>query len=80
MVALTPARDNFNEKCVLAIVASRALSAVDSNPAMIDIYFSRTEEIEVDPQQEWVMVEAKQGYYEAARHTLRALQKLSQER
>ncbi|EEH42576.2 uncharacterized protein PADG_07396 [Paracoccidioides brasiliensis Pb18] len=33
----------------------------------------------VDPQKEFVMVEAKSGYYEAARHTLAALQKMARD-
>ena len=80
MVALTPAKDNFRAKCIIAIVAARPLSGVEDTPPQIDIYFSKPEEIEIDPQQEFTMIEAKSGYYEAARHTLRALQKLSAER
>ncbi|KAJ5378802.1 ATP binding protein [Penicillium cosmopolitanum] len=38
-----------------------------------------TEDIKFDPQQEWIMVQARSGYYEAHRHTMKALQKLSQE-
>ena len=80
MIALSPVSDNFQTKCVIAIVAARPLSGVQSTPSEIDIYFSRAEEIEIDPQQEWVMLEAKQGYYEAARYTLKALQMLRAER
>jgi helicase required for RNAi-mediated heterochromatin assembly 1 len=80
MVALTPARDNFRNICITAIVAARPLAGAEADPPEIDIYFNSAEEIEIDPQQEWTMIEAKQGYFESARHTLRALQKLSTER
>ena len=80
MVALTPAEDMFNEVCRVAVVAARPLVGVSQNPPEIDIFFAEPDEIEIDPQQEWVMVEARTGYFEAYRHTLLSLQKLSQER
>lgn len=80
MVALTPSDDNFQTKCIIAIVAARPLENVKSTPSMIDIYFPRPEETEIDPQQQFVMIEARSGYYEGSRHTLKALQKLHQER
>ena len=79
-MALTPAKDKFKTICIVAIVAARPLSGVEDTPPQIDIYFSRSEDIEIDPQVEWTMVEAKQGYFEANRHVLRALQKLSHEK
>jgi helicase required for RNAi-mediated heterochromatin assembly 1 len=80
MVALTPSNDNFRKKCIIAIVAARPLDNVKATPSLVDIYFARTKEIELDPQQEWIMIEARSGYYEGSRHTLKALQKLHRER
>ncbi|KAL5359433.1 P-loop containing nucleoside triphosphate hydrolase protein [Aspergillus floccosus] len=80
VVALSPAADAFQTKCVLAIVAARPLETVQRQPPMIDIYFSRPEDAAFDPHQEWIMVEAKTGYYEASRHTMSALQKMSREK
>ena len=80
IVALTPVKDKFVTKCIVAIVAARPLAGVEATPPGIDIYFTTPEEIEIDPQQEWTMVEAKQGYYEASRHTMKGLQKLSHEK
>ena len=80
LVALTPANDMFGTICRVAVVAARPLARVEQNPPEIDIYFATYDEIEVDPQQEWVMVEARTGYFEAYRHTLRGLQKLAGER
>jgi len=64
---------------VVAVVAARPLQGVQSTPCEIDIYFAHAEDFEIDPQQEWLMIEAKTGYYESYRHTLRAVQKLSKE-
>jgi helicase required for RNAi-mediated heterochromatin assembly 1 len=80
MVALTPSKDNFQKKCVIAIVAARPLDNVKKTPSQIDIFFARPAETEIDPQQQFVMVEARSGYFEGSRHTLKALQKLHQER
>lgn len=80
MVALSPASDMFQTRCKVAVVAARPLSGVQQSPAEIDLYFATPEEIEMDPQVEWVMVEARTGYFEAHRHTLMALQKLMREK
>lgn len=81
IVALIRAKDKLTNLngLVVAVVAARPLAGVLAEPPEIDIYFSSPEAVQIDPQEEWLMIEAKQGYYEAYRHTLRALQKLSQE-
>ena len=63
-----------------AIVAARPLAGVLNQPPEIDIYFARPEDVQIDPQEEWLMIEAKQGYFEAYRHTLQALKKLQREK
>jgi helicase required for RNAi-mediated heterochromatin assembly 1 len=80
MIALTPSNDNFKTKCIIGIVAARPLDNVKATPSMVDIFFARPDEVEVDPQQEFMMIEARSGYYEGLRHTLKALQKLHQEK
>ncbi|EGD92834.1 DEAD box helicase [Trichophyton tonsurans CBS 112818] len=80
IVALSPASDSFQNKCVVATVAARPLDGLKASPPEIDIFFARPEDFEFDYQQEWVMVEARVGYFEASRHTLSALQKMSDER
>ncbi|KAL8916896.1 MAG: hypothetical protein Q9172_006060 [Xanthocarpia lactea] len=77
LVALTPAQDMFKSICKVAVVAARPLSGVQSNPPAIDIFFGDPNQIEIDPQQEWVMVESSGGYFEAYRHTLKSLQKIA---
>ncbi|PGH16781.1 hypothetical protein AJ80_05096 [Polytolypa hystricis UAMH7299] len=79
IVALTPSDDAFASKCVIAVVAARPLTGVKAEVPEIDLFFARAEEAEFDYQQEWLMVESRSGYYEASRHSLTALQKLSRE-
>ncbi|KKK20890.1 hypothetical protein AOCH_004073 [Aspergillus ochraceoroseus] len=80
VIALSPVHDLFQSKCIVAVVAARPLEAVKQLPPEIDIFFADPADADFDPQLEWLMVEAKNGYYESARHTLTALQKMSQER
>lgn len=80
IVALTPANDGFQSTCVVAIVAARPLESLKAQPPEVDIFFARPEDADFDPQREWLMVEAKLGYYEACRHSLTALQNMATEK
>ena len=80
IVALTPVNDMFKSICHVAFIAARPLNGLQQNPPEIDIFFGATDEIEIDPQQELVMVESKNGFYEGHRHTLQGLQMLAKER
>lgn len=79
-MALSSAQDAFATKCVVAVIAARPLENVTKNPPEVDIFFAQPEDVDFDPQEEWLMVEARSGYFEAHRHTMTALQKLSKER
>ncbi|GFF45258.1 helicase required for RNAi-mediated heterochromatin assembly 1 [Aspergillus lentulus] len=80
IVALSPASDSFRSKCVIAVVAARPLEGVKQEPPEVDIFFAQPEDANFDPHEEWIMVEARTGYYEAMRHTMTALQRLNRER
>ncbi|KAK5076617.1 hypothetical protein LTR64_005903 [Lithohypha guttulata] len=79
LVALTPTKDAFQNRCILAVVAARPLDHLEQEVPEIDILFGDHNSHEVDPQQTYIMIEASQGYFEAYRHTMRALQKQSAE-
>ena len=79
LVALTPIDDLFQTQCTMAVVAARPLAAVEQNPPEIDLYFASPNQIQIDPEQEWLMMEVRQSYFEAQRHTMRALQKMMKE-
>ncbi|KAI9930023.1 hypothetical protein MW887_011833 [Aspergillus wentii] len=74
----TRAGKNIDE-CIIAVVAARPLEGVKKLPREIDVFFARPEEANFDPQLEWIMVEARTGYYESLRHTMTALQKMNHE-
>jgi helicase required for RNAi-mediated heterochromatin assembly 1 len=80
---LSPIEDNFNSKCIVGVIASRLLEKLrvlpPENPSIL-IYIGDPKQHEIDPQQQFVMVECHNGYFEASRHTLMALQKLAKER
>ncbi|KAI9801073.1 MAG: hypothetical protein M1833_002941 [Piccolia ochrophora] len=80
LVALTPSDDYFQQQCIVAVVAARPLAGVEANPPEVDLFFAKGSELEIDPMQEWIMVQANDGYFEAYRHTLMALQKMMTER
>lgn len=78
---LTPGRivalssDNFQSDCRVAIVAQRPIEGgLDQNPPTVDIIWGGAEEAIVDPDQELVMIESRNGFYEAARHAMIGLQ------
>ncbi|KAF2791763.1 hypothetical protein K505DRAFT_376542 [Melanomma pulvis-pyrius CBS 109.77] len=79
LVALSPADDCFQNKCVLATVAARPQSALDQNPPEIDLFFARPDDFEIDPMKKWIMVESRRSFFEASRHTLMALQHMMRE-
>ena len=80
ILALTPAKDMFASVCRVAIVAARPLAGLELNPPEIDIFFGSVDQLEIDPQQEWIMVESRNGFYEGSRHILQGLQMLSREK
>lgn len=79
LVVLTPKEDVFNTKAIVATVAARPLSALQQNPPEIDLFIARADELEIDPAQEYIMIEERGGLYEANRHTLLALQRMMRE-
>ncbi|KAL6718868.1 hypothetical protein ACLMJK_003102 [Lecanora helva] len=79
IVALTSASDGFRTSCCVGVVAARPLVGLQQNPPEIDLYFGAATGMEIDPQQEFLMVESRSGFYEGHRHTLQSLQMLAQE-
>lgn len=80
IVALTPRFDMFRTICKVAVVAARPIKeGVELNPPRVDLFWGDWNEAEIDPNQNWVMVEARSGYWESFRHMGVALQKLRSE-
>ena len=76
---MTPANAKFKSLAHVAVVAARPLTGLQEDPPSIDLFFTSTEGLEVDPQQEWLMVESRNGFYEGHRHVLKGLQMLAKE-
>lgn len=77
LVALSS--DNFHKSCIVAIVAARDINKLSMNPPKIDLVFADPRTIEIDSRVEYVMVENRNGFFEAQRHTMLALKKMTQE-
>lgn len=60
----------------VATVAARPKEGLEMNPPEIDLLFNE-KEMELDTQKELLMVESKNGYFEAYKWTLRALQRMT---
>jgi helicase required for RNAi-mediated heterochromatin assembly 1 len=83
-VALSTSRDNFNTICRVATVIQRFVTGglepdtkagePITTPPRIDIAWADPDDAVLDPAEHMVMIEAKAGYYESVRHTMRGLQ------
>ncbi|QDS69272.1 hypothetical protein FKW77_002250 [Venturia effusa] len=82
LVALTPSSDMFQSKhkCIIAVVAGRPIEGLRQNPPEIDLFFENPGQLEIDPFMEFTMVEERSSFFEADRHTMKALQKMMGER
>jgi helicase required for RNAi-mediated heterochromatin assembly 1 len=80
IVALSPEKDGFKTVCKVAVVAARPLENLLQNPPSIELFFAENDDIEIDPMQKLIMIEARSGFFEAKRYMLLAIQKLMTER
>lgn len=82
LVVLIPFEtNNYNvNNAKVAIVAARPISDLEQDPPQLDLFLARPEELEIDCQKKWIMLEERSGFFEAERHTLVALQKMVHEK
>lgn len=79
IVALSPNDDNFREVCKIASIAQRRYrGGLDQDPPLVDLLWADPRDAVLDPDQEMVMIESRNGYFEAARHALVGLQHAAQ--
>jgi helicase required for RNAi-mediated heterochromatin assembly 1 len=75
LVALSTSADNFATICKPAIVVDRSIrGGLECNPPRIQIFWANLEEATIDPNEELVMLESRQSFFESMRHTLVGLQ------
>jgi helicase required for RNAi-mediated heterochromatin assembly 1 len=72
-------RDNFHTSCIVATVAAHDIVKLNENPPKIDLYISDFEDIEIDPTVTFIMVENRNTFFEAQKHTMLALQRMVEE-
>ncbi|KAI6780563.1 uncharacterized protein J7T54_000203 [Emericellopsis cladophorae] len=84
LIALSPKKDGFQTKCLVATVAARPIlgglipnpefGETEDTPPRIDIFWSNPEDAVIDPLEEMFMIEPKSGYFETVRHAMIGLQ------
>ena len=80
IVAISTMADNFKTICKIATIAQRPYrDGLDQDPPVIDLLWADPRDAVFDPDLEMVMIEARNGYFEATRHALIGLQHASQE-
>ncbi|KAJ0338479.1 hypothetical protein KNSL1_012435, partial [Colletotrichum chrysophilum] len=74
VVALSPVPDNFEKGCIVAVVTGRYDEAIDSpeTPPPLDLEIRDPEVAAsiMEPDQEYVMIEARSNYFEAVRYVM----------
>jgi helicase required for RNAi-mediated heterochromatin assembly 1 len=70
-------QDNF-ETFKVATVAARPLAGLELNPPEVDLLFD-VDELEVDVTKTFLMVESREGYFEASKWVLRSIQRMTEE-
>ncbi|KAF9872164.1 dead box helicase [Colletotrichum karsti] len=77
VVALSPISDNFKTQCIVAVVTGRYDEAIDSPvtppPLDLEIHDPQATANTMEPDQEFVMIEARSNYFEAVRHVMEGL-------
>ncbi len=69
LVALSPTRDMFKTKCIVAVVAARPLYLLNEDPPKLDLFYSRPEEdLDLDPRIEYTMIEERTSFFESVRY------------
>lgn len=77
LIAITPAKDMFRSHIIAAVVAARPLSLIDEKIPQFDVFICY--DAVFDPLVEYVIVEETSAFFEAQRHNLLALQRMTQE-
>ncbi|KAK4174162.1 putative helicase [Triangularia setosa] len=80
VVALSTKKDNFRTICKIATVAQRPYAVgKDFHPMIaVDLIWADPEDAVIDPTLEMVMIESRNGYFEASRHTMLGLQHVAE--
>ena len=67
LVVLTPTKDMFKTKCIVATVAARPLDLIEEEPPKLDLFLACPEDLDLDPSIEYTMIENRTSFFEAVR-------------
>lgn len=75
LVAISTCRDGFRTICKMATVAQRPyFGGLDQDPPVVDLLWANTSDAVLDPSEEMVLLESRNGFMEATRHAMVGLQ------
>jgi helicase required for RNAi-mediated heterochromatin assembly 1 len=58
----------FRTTCIVAVVAARPMDLIQEEPPKLDLFFAKSEDIDIDPSIEYTMVEERTSFFEAVRY------------
>ncbi|KAH0281701.1 P-loop containing nucleoside triphosphate hydrolase protein, partial [Aureobasidium melanogenum] len=95
LLAMSPTSDKFQKHIIIATVGARPMDLLNESesvqytmlkamlitkgPPKIDVFFPRAEDIILDPAEEYVILEETSSFFEAQRHNMLALQRMTKE-
>lgn len=77
LIAITPTTDMFKSRTIPGVVAARSLEYINDDIPQVDMFFPY--DAVIDPSIEYVILGETNGFFEAQRHNLIALQKMTLE-
>ncbi|KAI4725090.1 P-loop containing nucleoside triphosphate hydrolase protein [Aureobasidium sp. EXF-10728] len=79
LLAISPSSDKFQKQITIAVIGARPMELLNESPPKIDIFFPRPEETILDPAVEYIILEETSSFFEAQRHNMLSLQRMTKE-
>ncbi|KAK6001314.1 hypothetical protein QM012_002645 [Aureobasidium pullulans] len=79
LLALSPTSDKFQKQIIIAVVGARTMELLNESPPKLDIFFPRPEDTIFDAAKEYIILEETTSFFEAQRHNMLALQRMTKE-
>ncbi|KAG9651844.1 P-loop containing nucleoside triphosphate hydrolase protein, partial [Aureobasidium melanogenum] len=79
LLAISPTSDKFQKQITIAVVGARPMNLLNESPPKIDVIFPHPDDTILDPAEEYVILEETSSFFEAQRHNMLALQRMTKE-
>ncbi|KAG9569747.1 P-loop containing nucleoside triphosphate hydrolase protein, partial [Aureobasidium melanogenum] len=79
LLAISPTSDKFQKQITIAVVGARPMDLLNESPPKIDVIFPHPKDTILDPAEEFVILEEISSFFEAQRHNMLALQRMTKE-